>query len=413
MQKKTDEIKIYPRKASLLAKILELSMLGYTDYAIAEEIKELQKSHDKLKAAGVVTETTVKRDRERLERDYAGIVNYLETVQHVGYFAEKARERFLSLSPQKSEHTRQRIHDLLAQGIALPVGNANRVWDNRLGCYKLAKVKVKIAGKLRETRQVQINQNRVPLAKEFWITYYNGRNMIEFCENNLGGRVNTQHTLKNPIFIGIIKYKGKEYYFPQLAIIDRAMWKECEPREERVRWNPLHHHTFGFIRKAGLWSKDAAVEPKILNVIDLASLGKCRTEIAKLTGLSYDNVMSVLEDPVYANRVLKDGKYEDAGLGFEIVPFEKWLAAHKKYYEKQPRSSFSVEFRQSRMNQRREELRAWIKTHNDLRFNEILHGFLLNDEKPISGPCLAKYLQLLKLENRIEKRNGKWHILSA
>ncbi|PIX31710.1 hypothetical protein COZ60_03075, partial [Candidatus Bathyarchaeota archaeon CG_4_8_14_3_um_filter_42_8] len=91
MQKKTDEIKIYPRKASLLAKILELSMLGYTDYAIAEEIKELQKSHDKLKAAGVVTETTVKRDRERLERDYAGIVNYLETVQHVGYFAEKAR----------------------------------------------------------------------------------------------------------------------------------------------------------------------------------------------------------------------------------------------------------------------------------------------------------------------------------
>lgn len=410
MEKKTDEIKIYPRKASLLAKILELSMLGNTDYGIAEEIKKLQKSDDKLKAAGVVTETTVKRDRERLERDYAGIVKYLDTIQHIGYFAKKSQKRFLSLSPQASEHTRQRIHELLAQGVPLPVGNAINVWRNRLGCYKLARVKVKIAGRLRETRQVQVNQDRVPLAKEFWTTFYNGGSMAEFCEKNLGGRVNTKHTLKNPIFIGIIKYKGKEYYFPQLAIIDRTMWKECEPREETVRWNPLHHRKFGLIREPWRWSKDPTVEPKILKVIDLASLGKCRTEIARLMDLSYDNVMSVLDDPIYANRVFKDGKYVDAGLGFEIIPFEKWLVAHKKYHEKQPRYSFSVESRQQKMDQRRTELLGWLKDHNDLRFNEILRGFRFSDKKPISGPCLVKYLRRLELEKRIEKRSGKIHV---
>jgi hypothetical protein len=379
-------------------------MQGYTDYKMAEEINELQKSDDRLKVAGVVTETTVKRDRERLERDYAGIINYLDTVQHVGYFAKKAREHFLHLSPQQSEQSRSKIHALLAQGVPLPVGNANEVWRNRLGCYKLVKVKVKIAGKLRETRQIQVNPDKVPLAKEFWTTFYNGGNMNKFCLDNLGARVNTDHTLKNPIFIGIIKYKDKDYYFPQLAIINRTLWKDCEPREETVKWNPQHHPKFGLIRKGRSWTKDPKVEDKILKVIELALIGKCRTEIAKLTGLSYDNVMSVLDDPIYGNRVFKDGKYVDAGLGFEIVPFEKWLAAHKKYHGKQPRSSFGVELRQRKMDQRRDELSDWLKHHNGLHFNEILRAFQFSDKKPISGPCLAKYLRRLELEEKIEKR---------
>lgn len=409
-EKKTDEIKIYPSKASLMAKELELTMQGYTDYGIAKKLKELQKSDKALK--GTITETTVKRDRERIERDYAGIVKFLDTIQHIGYFAEKAQERFLSLSPQKSEHTRQRIHELLAQGVPLAVGNANSIWRNRLGCYKLAEVKVNIAGKLRETRQIQVNSGRVPLAKAFWTTYYNGGNMEEFCRTNLDARINTRHCLENPIFTGIIIYKGKEYFFPQLAIIDRTMWKECKPRVEIVRWGPRNGRKFGFIRKAGHWSADPKVRSKILNVIELALVGKCRTEIVRLTGLSYDAVMSVLDDPIYANRVLKDGKYEDAGLGFEIVPFEKWMEAHDKYCKKD-RYSFSVELRQTKMNQRLKELSDWLKDHNNLRFNEILRGFLFSDKKTISGPCLAKYLRRLELEGKIKKQNRKMHAITS
>jgi DNA invertase Pin-like site-specific DNA recombinase len=390
MEKETKEIRIYPEKASLLAKILELHMQGYTDYKIAKELRESDKT---LK----VTDGTVKRDRERIERDYARIVKFFDTIQQVGYFAKKQRERFLS--PQTREHAHETIHELLAQGVPLPVGNATRVAKGYLGCYKQVK------------NRIEVNPERVPLAQQLFETYYNGGNISKFCKDNGLSRRNIKRTLVNPIFIGKIIYRGKEYFFPQLVIIDPKIWEACQPHKKAAKWigsRPM----FGLIRKAGNWIKDPKAELTVLEVIELGLAGKSRNEIARLKDLKYDTVKSILDNPIYANKVFDGEKYVDAGLGFEIVPFNKWLKAHTKYVEKlkKDRYSFSTDAKKNKQNERRDELFDWLKGHDDVHWSEIQSGFKFKDEKSISRTCLDKYLRFLKLDNKIEKRDGGWYV---
>jgi hypothetical protein len=391
-KEKEKEIRIDPEDAPLIAAILELRKQGYTtDYGIkkALELKNIK-----------VAVNTVRRKRISIERNYPRLVKFLETIQRVGYFAKEQRKRLKS--PETRERADAAIHKLLSQGISLPVGNATRVAKGHLGCYKQVE------------NRIEVNPERVPLAQQLWDTYYNGRNIFRFCKENGLSRRNIKRTLANPIFIGKIVYKGKEYFFPQLAIIDPEIWEACQPHKKAAKWigsRPM----FGFIRKAGNWIKDPKAEPTVLEVIELGLAGKSRNEIARLKDLKYDTVKSILDDPIYANKVFDGKKYVDAGLGFEIVSFNKWLKAHTKYVEKlkKDRYSFSAEARKKKQDERRDELFDWIKNHDGVCWSEIIDGFKFKNRKSISRTCLGKYLRLLKLDNRIEKWNGKWYVVSA
>jgi hypothetical protein len=363
------EIRLNLKEAPRLAKVLQLKMQGYTNYRIADKLD--------------MTETGVKRDLYRIERDYPNIVKFLKTIQKVGYFARKRQK-------EASQRAISIIPELLSKGIPLPVGNvagARHIGYKHVG------------------NRIEVDDVTAPLAKEIFETYYNSGNFKQFCKKHDLNPISTRRMMKNPIYIGKVIYKGKEYSFSQLAIIDEEIWRACQPYKKPVRWIGFRA-PFGFIRRAGRLLKDPEKAPTVLQVVELRFDKKSMAKIAKTTQLTEDKVFRILNNPIYAGKVLVDGKYVDAGVE-KIVEFDKWWKAHTII--KDDRYLPSRETARANKKKRLEELLDWIKHHQGLRWTEIKAGMRFSSKEPISPASLNKYLWYLKLENKIEKREGRWY----
>jgi len=114
-----------------------------------------------------------------------------------------------------------------------------------------------------------------------------------------------------------------------LALIDREIWEAC------LSTPPLGTYSmFGFIRGR----KDPEKAPIVEKVIDLRLKGKTYKAIMDELKIKQHTVVQILKNPKYANKVLVNGEYVDAGVE-EIVPFPRWLKAHnikgKRLYEEE------------------------------------------------------------------------------
>jgi hypothetical protein len=292
------EIRIYPEEADLLVRMLKLRMKGYTDYKIAKKLK--------MEAISVI------RRLNRIEGDYQDIAKYIRTIGTAGYFRKKQTQKLAS--PGLRKRAVSAIERLLSQGVPLAVGSASRA--DYLPGYKQVE------------NRIELDEKAVPLARLLFERFYNGGSMAKLCREHGLNNWNWRRNMKNPMYIGMIRYRGKEYFFPKLAIIDREIWKACQPYKK-----PMHSAgakaSYGFIRRAGRLRKDPEKASKVKQVIELRLKLKTVNEIEKATGLTRWIVWGILNSPKYGGKVLVNGKYVDAGEAVEgIVPFEKWLKAH-------------------------------------------------------------------------------------
>jgi DNA-binding MarR family transcriptional regulator len=309
MKRESREIRIYPEEADLLVRMLKLRMKGYTDYKIAKKLS--------------MTESSVKRRLDRIERDFLCVTKYVDIIRTAHYFA---RKRIIQL---KSSDTYERgasaIERLLSQGVPLATGSACHA--RRLPGYKQVE------------NRVEVDKKTLPLAKLLFETFYNGGNMAKLCREHNLHHENIRKSMDNPLYIGIIRHREKEYFFPKLATINREMWKACQPFPKPKRYVGAKA-VYGFIRRAGRLYKDPEMAPNVEQVIELRLKMKGATDIMKETGLPRWIVRGILDKPEYAGKVLVDGKYVDAGEAIqdEIVPFEKWLKAHNALEEEAGRN---------------------------------------------------------------------------
>jgi len=297
------EIRINPEETSLLVEMLKLKMKGYTSYKIAKKLKMAQ--------------TSVNRRLEHLERDFPRILRFVRAIQKVKYFEKKHRERFFE-SPEAYTRLVSHIHRILSQGVPLATGSATAGRKN-----------AKRPGYKQVGNRVEVDPETIPLAKKIFETYYNGGNMRKLCREHGLDPSSVRRAMKNPLYIGIIKRDGKEYFFPQLALIDREIWKTCLSSPPEGTYS-----MFGFIRGR----RDPEKAPIVEKVIKLRLEGKTYKAIMDKLKIKQHTVVWILKNPKYANKVLKDGKYVDAGVE-EIIPFPRWLEAHnikgKRLYEEE------------------------------------------------------------------------------
>jgi len=371
---KEPEIRINPEETDLLVKLLKLRMKGYNDYKIGK----------KLSMASI----SVTRRLDRIERDYTRIAKFMKAIGKVRYFQKKHLED-LSL-PGGQRRRDSTIIQLLSQGVPLAVGNA--CGPTPLA-YKHVENRVKLNG-----------AEKISLAKEMFNVYYNGGNLAQFCRNHdLGYPTNARRMMCNPLYIGIIRYMGNEYFFPELAIIDKEVWKACQPYEKPVPYK-ICMSKFAFIRKAGRYYKDPEKTSITNQVVDLRLLECSINEIADITGLKRWTVWAILTDPLYAGKVLVNGEYVDAGIEV-IVPFKKWLKAHN-ILKGQKATLVARKKKRQGARDRQKELFNRIKRHQGIHFSEIIKKFHYNET------TLQVYLKILKLQDRIEKRDGGWYVKS-
>jgi len=297
-EKDVEEIRIYPAEASLLVQMLKLRMKGYTDYKIAKELS--------------MHPISVKRRLDRVDRDFPHITKYVRTIRTSHYFRNKNIANLKS--PDLRAQAVSAIERLLLQGIPLVTGSASRAWG--LPGYKQIE------------NRIEVDEKTVPLAKLIFKTFYNGGNIAELCRKHDLHPGHLRQSMENPIYIGIIGYREKEYFFRQLAIIDPEIWRACR-RFAKPKSSVGANVLFAFIRRAGRLRRDPETAPKVEQVIELRLKLKTLSEIAKATDLERDLVQRILSNPKYGGNVLVNGKYIEAGEAIEeIVPFEKWLKAH-------------------------------------------------------------------------------------
>jgi len=367
------EIRIKPRETDLLVKMLKLRMQGYNDYQIARKLN--------------MPYNSVRRRLERLERDYLRICKFIKTIQKTRYFDKKRLEMFTS--PEIRKKADFTIHELLSQGVPLIVGNA--AGPSSIG-YKHVENKV------------EVNPEKAQLAKEIFKTYYEGGNMAQLCREHGLNPSNIPRMLHNPIYIGKIIYKGKEYFFPQLAIIDIEIWEACQPFEKLTPYI-FSVRKFGFIRKAGRLFKDSEATPKIKQVIDLRIQRESQNAIAEATELPRWVVRRILKDPLYGGKALVNGKYLDAGVE-PHVPFEKWLKAHETFSGRRP-IEISRDKRRQREAERKLNLLNYLQTHPGKRWSEMMKTVNYSEF------TLNRYLRFLKSKGYVEKRDRKWYITES
>jgi hypothetical protein len=356
-----EEIRIHPKKT---IEMIKLRMQGYSDYKIAKELKK--------------SPISVTRTLARFEKEYSLLEKFCKDVKRTHYFVNKLRSQF-------GKRGVARRKQLLEFGIPLVGGIVPLGYKNVNGKYA-------------------VNEKNVPLARTVFETYYNGGNMEQLCRKIGISPTTIYDMIRNPLFIGEIIYKGEVYRFPHLAIIDKDLWKACQPREKKFPYKPPFK-VFGFIRKAGRLYKDPETAAKIVQIFDLLLQGKSFREIEKTTDLKRGMVCEIVRKPVYANKVLVDGKYEDAGVE-EIIPFETWLKAQAFLKEHPPRLLYKQAIERQQTEKRDKILtQIAVREPKGVTFKEL--------KKIMFASSLCVYLRKLKEEGAIEKiggYRGKFHV---
>lgn len=392
-RKKTDEVRIYPEQASLTAKVLKLRMQGYGDYRIAKEL-----GFGKPRKRGLPpppTPTSIKRIRERIEEDYPRIRHYIKEIEGVGYFALKERRRLSS--PQVRERADSRILELLTAGIPLAVGNA---------------IGGRAVGYRQVENKIEVNPETRHIAEDIFQTYLDGGNMSKVFRNHnipQSRRRNLTRMIRNPLYIGKIIYKGHEFYFKQLVIIDEKIWQACQPPKGPKRCFSGVKVPYGFVRRAGRWEKteDPEIIKKIKAVIVLRIAGESYSEIAAKENLSWRQVYSIINNPKYAGKVFVKGEPVDAGFeGF--VSWPDWQKAHKtsaglKSYEA------SRETRRRERAKKIQSVKDYIRDYPGARWSDLVK----QSETKYGKTSLSKYIRILEVNKEIEKRDDRWYAIES
>jgi len=332
---------------------------------------------DDLRKKGI---THSKRMLMTFLEDYPRLLEFMGKVQGMKFFKRlsldkiQPKELVLKLMLAKEQ--------LLAQGYPVVFGPHVSVgYKNVKGIYEL-------------------NLKKVPVAKQLFETLNNGGNFSQLCKKHKLNRVSTRRTMRNPLYIGIIKYKDTEYHFPNLAIIDESLWKACH----NISYRPP---TFGLTR-GGLKNETA---PKVVQLFDLRLKRLTFAEIEEETHIPRGHVRDIIRNPIYANKRKILGKppdeWPDGGVE-PIISFETWLETQKIFGDRSP-LSLAVETKKKKEIENRNKLLAYIASREPqgLRFTELKK---MMQTMQRSESQLKRYLHGLKDQGLIQKQVRHWHV---
>jgi DNA invertase Pin-like site-specific DNA recombinase len=326
--------------------------------------------------------TKSKRTLMSFMEDYPRLLEFVEKVQGMKFFK---RLSLLKIQPDKLLLGKER---LLAEGKPITLGPHPPVG------YKIV------------NGVYELDMEKVSLAKQLFETVYNGGNFQQLCRENDLNRVSARRMIQDPIYVGIIKYRGKEYHFPSLAMIDEKLWKACQSISYR-------RPTFGFMRKEGKTIKNPETAPKVVRIFDSRLKNLTFAEIGRMSDINMPPrfIRDIIRNPTYANKRKILGKppnqWPDAGVE-ATVSFEVWLKAQKVLSDRSP-WSLALEAKKKKETENRNWLLAYIATlePKGVRLKELKE---LAQKMERSESQLKRYLRDLKGQGLIQKKVRHWHI---
>lgn len=338
-------------------------------------------SDDKIGKKLGMSAPAVNQMRARFERTYPRLLKFVDDVTHTKYFSWNFSSEEVQKELQKLAVTRK--ERLLAQNVPVAAGKPPIAFKIVDGAY-------------------HVELEKVPVAKEMFETYYNGGNMRKWCKEHGLKQQSARRMMRNEIYIGIIRRGGKEYRFPQLAIIDEKLWRACQNTRYRSA-----HVPFGLLRKNGQDLKDPKKGPLVKKIFRLRVKDRKNINgIARETHLPRHLIAYILGNPVYANKTRIPGKqpheWPDAGVE-QIISLETWLKA-QDVFKGVSGGRLSAELTKERIHDNITKMVVFItsKEPTGACWSELKRGL------PFSGDMINNYLR--KAKDKVEKHDGKWHV---
>lgn len=157
-------------------------------------------------------------------------------------------------------------------------------------------------------KSVNNKLERTPEGDSLAIKIFEGRDQnksLRELHDETGIPVNTlNNMLKNPIYKGEYHYRGHDFFWPRLAIIDPKSWERVQPPKE----HPKRHGSppFGW---RWTWRGDIEVPEnfeRVKRVFKERLEGTSLCEISKIVKLSRSTVWKIIRNPVYKERGIVD-----------------------------------------------------------------------------------------------------------
>jgi DNA invertase Pin-like site-specific DNA recombinase len=201
-----------------------------------------------------------------------------------------------------------------------------------------------------------------------------------------------RNILKNEIYKGNIRFRGKIYHFEHLRVVDDETWNRAN---DALMGGPRPPPPFGFKWAGKELVQDEQKIEKLRLMFKLRAQGKGCPEIARIIGVHHIVVYRSLKNPFYKER--------------GIISPEAWDAIQKvKIGSKELMKRLQEKYVQKIKEENKAKILLYLKSAGPSTFMEIQKAVNL------SNPCVADHLKKLKklgLVDKEPKHKGRWYLI--
>jgi len=350
-----------------VVKMIKYRMQGWTDYKIGKELH--------------IAPINVNRILEHVREDWPQIRKFVKDVKKTNYF------KMIYIKSLKGSERNVMIREkILLSGRPIPPGAIT------LG-YKT------VNGTL------TVDPETAPKVRRIFEGYRDGENMAELFRDLKLPKRPLQPMMRNPIYIGKIQLKDKTFYFREIAIIDKKLWKECQPQKLKFSHKLLPVTIFGYKRKADRFVKDPETAPVVTQIFQMILRGKTLREIKDKINMSTYRIRRIVKNSNYTNKVKVNDKYLD-GVFDVIIHFDKWLKVQEIIHSKKFRDR-TQKLKARKMMKIGEDNRRRIFKFLDKHKPEAFTYREIMKEVKLSDSNVYKHLHSLVEAGVIEKIQSK------
>jgi DNA-binding MarR family transcriptional regulator/DNA invertase Pin-like site-specific DNA recombinase len=264
--------------------IIKLKVKGYSSREIAEELK--------------INQGNVFRSLKAFRKSYPKLRKWIKEVEKTRYFSNLMRKT-LKL-PERIKIVQEARRKKISKGF----------WPQNppFGYKKKGNV-------------LTVDPEKAAIVKQIFEGRSNGKTLRQLSTVTGLAPGWVGKILRNPVYMGKIRYKHEIYQGKHEAIISQKLWESVQPPPPNSRIYAVA--PYGYKRKLYTFTKDPEAAQKVYRIFMMALDGKEISAISRATGVRKGSIHHIIHNPAYANRRKAGGKFIK-GNWEPIVDFEIW-----------------------------------------------------------------------------------------
>ena len=268
------------------------------------------KNEDEIRITGAQLKSAWLRTKEKLTLKEIGAK--IDADQgNVSKYLGKFQKNF---SPLEKVVYELRGYRALTPDELLQVGNKRKMERLQEGYYVAG---TRPFGYVKDGRLLKVDIKRGRIVPRLFLGLKAGRTIAEISKKNNVAETTVLRILRNPIYKGMVRWKGKEYPAKHERLVDPQLWEEVQNLLRNAKGGPA---PFGTKRVACHLEKDPSLVPRVQQIFEAR---QCKTvkELESQFGINEGTLRHLLRNRVYIQLdIVKPEVFEAVqGIGRQVA----------------------------------------------------------------------------------------------